>query len=362
MNRIIPLAVAVALVSSATFADDKSDKQAFSEAYKAYQEAIAASKPWIARGYAKDAYSYGEKIFGADHKNTATLLLNYGRLVTDDKEARQLLEEAVNRYEAIYGEDAAELIDPLMGLASKSVRVGTLGKARKLYRRALKLTETHFPDNKLMVGIIQVEIGKIALHKAHSKEGLHLLKKASKTLDDVDEKLAAPYRAETEFYLGQYQLALEKPKKATKHLLASLNIYEELAPNSSNTMTNHAFLIEAYEKMGKRDKATKHCKAIGAKSPRNPNQDYDPVYQVKPIYPVSAQRAGKEGYAIVEVTVDKDGFVQSPTVIEVDGHNAFAESSLEAVTKFRYAPRYENGEAVDTTGVRYRFTYGLSRR
>lgn len=359
MKRILCAAVVAALASSAVFSDQKSDEKAFREAYKSYQTAVAAGNSWQALGYAKEAYEYGELVFGLDHKNTAALLLNYGRLLRDKEEARKILQKAVERHEALYGADSAEMIDPLMDLAANSADLGTLGDARKIYRRVLKLAETHFPDSSLMLGIIRVEMGKIALHEAQSTEALRLLNKARDALEKADAERAAPYLAETEFYIGQYQLARKRHKKATKHLLASLNIYEELAPNSSNTMTNHAFLIEAYEKMGLREEATKHCRAIGAKSPQKPDQDYDPVYQVRPTYPMSAQRSGKEGFAIVEITVDKDGFVQSPTVIEVDGHDAFAQASLDAVAKFRYAPRYENGEAVDTEGVRYRFVYSL---
>ncbi len=359
MKRFLYVAMAVSLASSAVFADEKSDQKAFRDAYKAYQAAVAAGNPWQALDHAKVAYEYGELVFGPDHKNTAALLLNYGRLIKDKEEARKILQKAVDRHEALHGEDAAELIDPLMDLAANSADLGTLGKARKIYRRVLKLAETHFPDSNLMLGIIRVEMGKIALHEAQSKEALRLLNKARDALEKADAGRAAPYLAETEFYIGQYQMARQRHKKATKHLLASLSIYEELAPNSSNTMTNHAFLIEAYEKMGLRDEATKHCRAIGAKAPLKPDQDFDPVYQVRPIYPVSAQRSGKEGYAIVEITVDKDGFVQSPTVIELNGHDAFAQASLDAVAKFRYAPRYENGEAVDTEGVKYKFSYNL---
>lgn len=362
MKQVIAVATAVFLAGSASFADDRSDKQAFKEAYRQFQEASAAGRPWLAREPAKQAYELGMKIFGEDHANTAVLTLNYGRLVTDSKEARKILALAVKRYETLYGEDSDKMIDPLMALATKTAADGSLSGASRLYRRALKLAETHYPDNDLVLGIIHTEMGKIALHEAHSVDAMRTLKKAKKLLETIEDPEATPYLAETEFYMGQFQLAMNRNRKATKHLLASLEIYEDLAPNSTNTMTNHAFLIEAYEKMGKSDEATKHCKAIGAKSPQSPDQDYDPVYRVKPTYPLAAQRAGKEGYAIIEVTVDKDGFVQSPFVVEVDGHDAFAKSSLEAVQKFRYAPRYENGEAVDTTGVRYRFTYGLSNR
>ncbi len=63
---------------------------------------------------------------------------------------------------------------------------------------------------------------------------------------------------------------------------------------------------------------------------------------------------------IVELTVDSGGFVKDPQIIENKGVAAFKKTSLEAAEKFRYAPRYENGQPVDTTGVRYKFSYNIA--
>lgn len=340
-------------------ADEKSDKQAFRTAYKAYQEAAASGKQWDALKYAREAYEYGEKVYGPNHKNTATLLFNYGRLIPKKEEAREILQDAVNRYEKLYGADAEQMIDPLMDLAANSAGVGTLGKARSIYRRALELAQVHYPGDKHMEGIIRLEMGKIALQEAQSRQALTHLNKAKSLLAAVPGNATVAQVAEADFLIGKYQMAKKNYAKATESLLASLDVYEEYAPNSRSTMTNHAFLIRVYEEQGMRDKATKHCRAIGAKSPVKPDQDYMPVYRASPVYPSSAQRAGREGYAIVELTVDKDGFVKNPTAVEVKGHNGFRDASLEAVAKFRYAPQYKDGKPVDTEGVRYRFTYNL---
>lgn len=359
MKRILCAAVAATLVSSAVFSDEKSDKKAFREAYNAYQAAIENGKRADAMAYAREAFEYGEKLFGPDHKNTAALLLNYGRLIYNNEDARDVLADAVERYEKLYGADSAEMIDPLMDLAANSAGIGTLGNARKHYRRALKLANTHYPENVFMEGLIRLEMGKIALQEAQSREALRHLEKSKELFNEAGSERTLAQIAEADFYLGKYQMAKEEYEKAETYLLKSLETYEKYAPNNSITMSNHAFLIRVYEEQGLSDKATKHCRAIGAKTPVKPDQDYMPVYRAAPIYPMSAQRSGKEGYAIIELTVDSDGFVKDPVAIEVKGHDGFRTASLEAVSKFRYAPRYEAGKAVDTTGVRYRFSYNL---
>lgn len=351
--------VCIAAATTA-FADAADDKKAFRAAYKAYQEAAKGPNWALTREKAKEAYELGEKVYGPDHKNSAALLLNYGRLIQNDERALPILKDAVSRYEKIYGKEAIELIDPLLDLAASSTDYRTLDKAKSIYRKALKLAEIHYPDDLYVEGSIVLEMGKVALQEAQSSEALRHLRRARKIFENIEDPSASNKLAETNFYLGKFLLADKKYKNATKALLTSLKIFEENAPDSRVTMTNHAFLIEAYEKRGLRDKATKHCRAIGSKAPQDANQDYMPVYMTQPVYPRSAQKSGKEGYAIIELTVDKNGFVQNPSAIEVDGHKGFEAASLAAAEQFRYAPRYVDGKPVDTTGVRYRFTYNLA--
>ena len=358
--RLFLGAIVISLITTVTaFADTADDKKAFRAAYKAYQQAVQGPNMILAQSKAKEAFELGEKVYGPDHKSTAILLLNYGRLIQRDNDALPILKDAVSRYEKIYGKDSPEMIDPLLDLAASSTSFGTLDKARSIYRRALKLAEIHYPDDTFVEGSIVLEMGKVALQQASSSEALRHLRRARKTFTKQEGGAAQNKLAETNFYLGKFLLADKKYKRATEALLASLSTFEKHAPNSQVTMTNHAFLIEAYEKRGLSEDATKHCQAIGSKSPIDDDQDYQPVYKTFPQYPVGAQRSGKEGYAIVELTVDKNGFVKDPVAVEVKGHNGFRTASIEAAKRFRYAPRYVDGQPVDTDGVRYKFSYTL---
>ena len=359
MKRVITLATAFALASSAVFADEKSDRKAFREAYKAFKEAMAYGDVGEARDQARLAFEYGEKVYGPEHKNTATLLLNYARLIGNKKEAHDRTEDAVKRYERVYGKDAEQLIDPLIELASNSSGIGTLGDAKKHYRRALKLAEQHHPGDAFIEGQIRLEMGKIALQESQAREAIKYLDQAKTLFQTIDDPAIAEKIAETDFQIGKYKMAKKEFKEAEKALVSSLEVFEAIAPNARMTMTNHAFLIRAYEEQGLSDLATKHCRAIGSKASVNPDQNYLPIYRASPVYPAAALHTGKEGYAIVELTVDENGFVRDAVVVESKGHNAFRKASLDAAQKHRYAPRFENGEAVSTAGVRYKFSYGI---
>ena len=67
--------------------------------------------------------------------------------------------------------------------------------------------------------------------------------------------------------------------------------------------------------------------------------------QVDPAYPEAARQEGLEGVVLMEFTVGKDGRVKDSVVLK--GHDLFHEASLDALSKFRYLPGYQNREAVE---------------
>ena len=67
--------------------------------------------------------------------------------------------------------------------------------------------------------------------------------------------------------------------------------------------------------------------------------------QVEPAYPDEARRAGLEGVVLMEFTVGKDGRVKDSAVLK--GHEMFHQASLDALSRFRYLPGYQNREAVE---------------
>ena len=97
----------------------------FSEAHAQYQSSVQAGNLDEALPYARLAYELGEKAYGPDHKNTASLTYNYGRTLLETGhygEASEILEIAYKRYEKTYGKKSLELINPLMMHGHASIR------------------------------------------------------------------------------------------------------------------------------------------------------------------------------------------------------------------------------------------------
>lgn len=86
--------------------------------------------------------------------------------------------------------------------------------------------------------------------------------------------------------------------------------------------------------------------------------EYLPLTKVMPRYPVPAQRAGIQGYAVVEYTVTTAGTTRDIRLVE-SSNPIFDRSCVEAAEKFRYRPRFVTGEAIEVPGVRNRCVYRL---
>ncbi len=88
--------------------------------------------------------------------------------------------------------------------------------------------------------------------------------------------------------------------------------------------------------------------------------DYLPIVKVAPIYPNRALTRGLEGYCVVEYTVTHIGTIKDPVVVQDQcSSTLFYNASINAALKFKYKPRFVDGEAVEVTGVQNKFTFEI---
>jgi len=87
--------------------------------------------------------------------------------------------------------------------------------------------------------------------------------------------------------------------------------------------------------------------------------EYLPLIKIAPIYPYVAIKRGVEGYVDIKFTVNKDGTVSNPKVIDAKPKKYFERAALRAVMKFKYRPRKVDGVAIEVKGVTNRFTFVL---
>lgn len=135
---------------------------------------------------------------------------------------------------------------------------------------------------------------------------------------------------------------------------------EELPAGDGRILQVHAFLVNAYEMLGKKDKATEHCIAVATERPLDFDREIEPLYKVRPYYPRKALSLGRSGYTILEFSIDEFGQTGNFKVIETTD-KFFNKTSIEALSKFRYAPSIRGGKRVKTEGLKHKISYRISR-
>jgi protein TonB len=72
--------------------------------------------------------------------------------------------------------------------------------------------------------------------------------------------------------------------------------------------------------------------------------------RIDPIYPPSERRANHEGVVRLQVQVDESGRVIDVQITRSSGFPALDQSAADAVKRWRFSPKLENGQAMGTVG------------
>jgi protein TonB len=84
-----------------------------------------------------------------------------------------------------------------------------------------------------------------------------------------------------------------------------------------------------------------------------PGSDRDvlPLVRVPPDYPPRALSRGLEGWVQLQFTITPIGTVKDAKVVAADPPNVFNDAALKAISRWRYNPKVEGGQAVERVGV-----------
>jgi TonB family protein len=331
----------------------------FADTYHTYQKLSAEGKTAESLPYAERAFELGEQIYGDDHANTAALALNFGDAldkVGRRKDAIEILDKALVLYKRVYGDHARELVDPLM--ARGNAAGGWNAKEKVEYY-----------DDALTIARLYVGPDDLLLARLNLEAGIHLLRDGA--VDESDRFLAAAYvqyrkqlkpddsrLVMASFWEGKYQLASQKPRAAEPYLNDVLSAIGDRAGASPIGDAAHALLVVVYEQLGDSARATPHVIALAKAQPWDGKSVPTPLYKKDPEYPKDAK--GREGSALVEFTIDADGFVRNPKLVSTDGSDAFGDPGVAAISAWRYAPQFVNGAPVATPGVQTKVDFKLA--
>lgn len=337
--------------------------------FTAYKQALETRDSEKVVRAAASVHEYAVANLSESSKSRAAAAINYGKALSERgqfEHAEELLSSSVDALETIHGEDAVELVNPLLEQVENRLRQKRNTRDpridyRRIARKAMRIARKAEGEESLLYGVVNLKVGGMALDQIGDLDAKKYLKTAHRLFAGLPEAQGY-YRFMSDFYLGKYYLAADKYKTALPYLEAALvQADKDGQPDGQLELTTRAFLVEAYEELGEQEKSIEQCRAIGKARPFGPDQDPQPLFSRSPVYPQQALRAGKQGYAIVRFTISDAGTPTEIETIEWEGNEDFGEAAEAYIETLRYAPAFEDGKPVDTPGRQTKVSFKLAR-
>lgn len=341
-------------------------ENSFSQAYSDYQAAIQQDDNAKIEASAKRAFELGEAQYAKDSVDLANLAMNWAGAIEkqvtpypfEEKnlpktaKANELYQLALSNYKKHYGEHAAELIDPLLGVAETAPK---LTVAKGLFEDAIKIAEKT-ANKKLLADIKMATFARLSNTELYTAKVRDYAFEAYETYKEILPENALD-RVKATYVVGAVEYAEKHDDKAIPLLLEVVKQFDALNFSHPYALSAHAYLVELYERQGKRDESTAHCIAIGKMRPWADTQEQQPLFRTEPKYPKSYVQKRKNGWVQLKFTVDEHGFVKNPEILASKGGALFEKESIKTLNKWRYAPKFENGKAVEAqTSVQLDYT------
>ena len=144
----------------------------------------------------------------------------------------------------------------------------------------------------------------------------------------------------------------EKPERALPEQQPpppEMNVAESLAP--SEGVGDIAPMVDTGAEL---EKAT----SLGAGG--GSDRDVVPLVRIDPEYPERAKQQRLEGWVDVEFTITPAGTIADARVIGAQPPFVFDRAALDAIRRWRYNPKIEDGKPVPRPGVQVRLRFELA--
>ncbi len=91
------------------------------------------------------------------------------------------------------------------------------------------------------------------------------------------------------------------------------------------------------------------------------NGEAMPIVRIEPRYPADAARRRLEGYVVMSFTIDEAGGVTDIRVLEGQPRRVFDREAMSALSRWKYRPKIEAGQAVRQPNQQIRLDFELSQ-
>jgi len=91
------------------------------------------------------------------------------------------------------------------------------------------------------------------------------------------------------------------------------------------------------------------------------DRDVIPLVRIQPDYPARAASRGVEGWVKVQFTITPAGTVRDPVVVDSEPEGTFDKAAINAVLRWKYNPKVEDGVAVERRGVEVLLSFKMEK-
>lgn len=323
----------------------------FGAVYQNYLAKFSEARHQEALVEIEHAIGLGTELFGPASQEVAILQYNHGvslNNLLEYERALEVLTPTLAAYERLHGAEDPELVSVLIALTEATAGTHSLRRARKHFKRALRISKQSFGEDSADYGQLLTTIGDIVFNFTRSVEAQGYFERGLEVTRGAlgDQH---PITGVAAFQLGRYELATRRHNRARQNFELALRTFAEPErPSNKMELSTHAFLVATYEGMKQSDKATEHCLAIGRMQPTRNAQAAGALFQTAIEYPPGSLKRKEGGYVEVEFTIDEQGFVRDAELIQSEGSDMFGVSTMDAIEKWRFAPFFKDGEPVAT--------------
>ena len=97
-------------------------------------------------------------------------------------------------------------------------------------------------------------------------------------------------------------------------------------------------------------------------APATSPDEWAPIASFPPRYPREALLQGVEGWVRIQFTVEADGSVSNPDVIDAHPRRGlFDQAALDALAKWRYEPATRDGQPIATPGRQMTIEFRINK-
>ena len=91
------------------------------------------------------------------------------------------------------------------------------------------------------------------------------------------------------------------------------------------------------------------------------DRDAVPLVRIEPDHPMRARQRGIEGWVQVQFDVSRAGTVENAVVVASNPPRIFDDAAVQAVLKWKYNPKIQNGATVARQGLQVVFPFEMEK-